>query len=158
MNTIIYSYVRYLKYNTEGQFSQLKFHLNGLSFYFTHFISIRSVASVLTMTAIKHRIRGTIVSKENTTMSLTIQSSADNAEPQVLAPLTADKPLKKSQKAPDSYTYTFTYWAKASDAYSLTPTSDVLLFYPPTAQYTASGGRSHETCCSLSQYVYGDMC
>ena len=124
--------------------------------------SFRSVATALTMTAVEHRVQGTITSKENsTTMSITIQSSDPSTTPIVISPLVANKHNKKSSKTAETFTYMFTYWAKAGDLHTMTPTSDVLLFYPPMARYTAIGENCPEDVVQIEArsglFIEGDV-
>ena len=63
------------------------------------------------------------------------RSSVDE-QPTVIGPLTAEKTQEKGAAVP----YPFTYWARSGEKLEITPTSPVLLFYPPQASMSVLGG------------------
>ncbi|XP_071806150.1 BOS complex subunit NOMO1-like [Asterias amurensis] len=127
--------------------------------------------TMLTLTAVKHLITGSIVAKQpSSDIFVTIKSSIET-EPLVrLGPLKSKQELEREAKkktkpaktgnetAPGDETkevkddgpsiYEFTYWARNGEKIDVTPSSQVILFYPGKAQVVI---QSREDC--LGQVV-----
>ncbi|XP_022098471.1 nodal modulator 1-like [Acanthaster planci] len=122
-----------------------------------------SSPAMLALTATKHLMTGAIVAKQpSSDVTVSIRSSIE-AEPLVqLGPLKSQKELEEEAKktvkpakkgnatatdeetkvAEDTgpYVYEFTYWARNGEKLIITPSSQVILFYPAKAQVTIQTG------------------
>ncbi|GAB1611346.1 nodal modulator 1, partial [Argonauta hians] len=112
---------------------------------------------VLSMTAVKHKVVGVVITEKlDQTILVTIKSSLSKNSV-VIGPLECDNPPKKesagsndddsgSSPRPDSqqtsFKYYFSYWAKNNEQLEMQVSSELLLFSPSHQEVTVHG----ETC------------
>ncbi|KAF4080021.1 hypothetical protein AMELA_G00165660 [Ameiurus melas] len=106
-----------------------------------------SAPSMLTLTAVRHHMTGLITTDKMLDVTVTIKSSIES-EPALLARKSAKSkeerhmgpPLKeKSEEVHEPFHYVFSYWARAGEKITVTPSSKELLFYPPEVEATITG-------------------
>ncbi|XP_059130343.1 BOS complex subunit NOMO1 isoform X3 [Peromyscus eremicus] len=125
-----------------------------------------SSPSILTLTAIRHHVLGTITTDKMMDVTVTIKSSIDSEPALVLGPLKSAQELRREQQLAEietrrqerektgrarppgqelvdelqgPFSYDFSYWARSGEKITVTPSSKELLFYPPSMEATVSG-------------------
>ncbi|XP_043945088.1 nodal modulator 1-like isoform X1 [Protopterus annectens] len=125
-----------------------------------------SAPSILTLTAVRHHVLGTVTTDKLADVAITIKSSVDSKPALVLGPLKSIQELRREQQLAEIETrkqereqeekteppvqemvdelqgpfiYDFFYWARAGEKITVTPSSKELLFYPPSLEATISG-------------------
>ncbi|KAI0209330.1 Nodal modulator 2 [Lamellibrachia satsuma] len=104
--------------------------------------------TLLALTAVKHQLKGVIVTQQKQDdIIVTVRSSSEDSQPTKIGPLKLapeETPVKKEKSSAPSktFTYTFTYWARAGETLEISAASSILLFYPSSAKVTLQG----ETC------------
>ncbi|XP_048407987.1 BOS complex subunit NOMO1 [Stegostoma tigrinum] len=135
-----------------------------------HYIYDTAAPTILTLTAIRHRALGTIVTDKLMDVTVTIRSSIDSEPALVLGPLKSvqeqrqeqqlaeietrrlereKKGQKEGEREPPAqeiveelegpFLYEFSYWARAGEKITVTPSSKELLFYPPSVEAVITG-------------------
>ncbi|KAK5899861.1 hypothetical protein CesoFtcFv8_009289 [Champsocephalus esox] len=104
-----------------------------------------SAPSILTLTAVRHHMTGLITTDKILDVTLTIKSSIERER----APRRRGggrgqgrQPPPIQEKADDltgPFHYEFSYWARAGEKITVTPSSTELLFYPPEVEATITG-------------------
>lgn len=103
--------------------------------------------AMLTLSAVKHLIHGTITTSEKASdIIVQVRSSTDGDAQVTLGPLkseheqaTKDKKDQKSSSAKGPFIYKFSYWAKTAEKLQIVPRAKELLFYPDSTDVTVSG-------------------
>ncbi|CAO2632965.1 Nodal modulator 1 [Lemmus lemmus] len=121
--------------------------------------------SILTLTAVRHHVLGTVTTDKMMDVTVTIKSSIDSEPALVLGPLksqlaeieTRRQEREKNGKEEGEegrarppgqemvdelqgpFSYDFSYWARSGEKITVTPSSKELLFYPPSMEATVSG-------------------
>ncbi|XP_017337862.1 nodal modulator 1 [Ictalurus punctatus] len=127
-----------------------------------------SAPSMLTLTAVRHYMTGLITTDKMLDVTVTIKSSIESEPALVLGPLRSAEeqrheqqlleiaarkkereerggedngaPVKeKSEALHEPFHYVFSYWARAGEKITVTPSSKELLFYPPEVEATITG-------------------
>ncbi|KAM8842505.1 BOS complex subunit NOMO1 [Synchiropus picturatus] len=133
-----------------------------------------SAPSILTLTAVRHRMTGLITTDKIMDVTVTIKSSIESEPALVLGPLRSQEEQRNEQQLaeielrrkererraaeedggtrddstlvfekPDElvgpFHYEFSYWARAGEKITVTPSSKELLFYPPEVEATITG-------------------
>ncbi|XP_069503150.1 BOS complex subunit NOMO1-like [Ambystoma mexicanum] len=128
-----------------------------------------SSPSILTLTAIRHHVLGTIITDKLLDVMVTIKSSVDSEPALVLGPLKSLQEIRREQQLAEietrrqerekkgqeetmkppvqemvdelqgPFSYEFFYWARSGEKITVTPSSKELLFYPPSLEATVSG-------------------
>ncbi|XP_036042934.1 nodal modulator 1 isoform X2 [Onychomys torridus] len=125
-----------------------------------------SSPSILTLTAIRHHVLGTITTDKMMDVTVTIKSSIDSEPALVLGPLKSAQELRREQQLAEietrrqerektgrarppgqemvdelqgPFSYDFSYWARSGEKITVTPSSKELLFFPPSMEATVSG-------------------
>ncbi|KAK1885759.1 Nodal modulator 3, partial [Dissostichus eleginoides] len=108
-----------------------------------------SAPSILTLTAVRHHMTGLITTDKILDVTITIKSSIES-EPALERERRAaeeeggarDDSPPIQEKAGDltgPFHYEFSYWARAGEKITVTPSSKELLFYPPEVEATITG-------------------
>ncbi|KAI4889980.1 hypothetical protein NFI96_024366, partial [Prochilodus magdalenae] len=126
-----------------------------------------SAPSILTLTAVRHHMTGLITTDKMLDVTVTIKSSIESEPALVLGPLRSAEEQRREQQLleiasrkkereergeeqippveekPDElhepFHYEFSYWARAGEKITVTPSSKELLFYPPEVEATITG-------------------
>ncbi|MXQ90050.1 hypothetical protein E5288_WYG014065 [Bos mutus] len=98
-----------------------------------------SSPSILTLTAIRHHVLGTITTDKMMDVTVTIKSSIDSEPALVLGPLKSPPVQEMVDELQGPFFYDFSYWARSGEKITVTPSSKELLFYPPSMEATVSG-------------------
>uniref|UniRef100_A0A672R3D4 Nodal modulator 1-like n=1 Tax=Sinocyclocheilus grahami TaxID=75366 RepID=A0A672R3D4_SINGR len=126
-----------------------------------------SAPSILTLTAVRHHMTGLITTDKMLDVTVTIKSSIESEPALVLGPLRtneeqrweqqlleiADRKKEREERGdensppveekPDElhepFHYEFSYWARAGERITVTPSSKEFLFYPPEVEATITG-------------------
>uniref|UniRef100_A0A8B9KY12 Nodal modulator 1 n=1 Tax=Astyanax mexicanus TaxID=7994 RepID=A0A8B9KY12_ASTMX len=126
-----------------------------------------SAPSILTLTAVRHHMTGLITTDKMLDVTVTIKSSIESEPALVLGPLRSAEEQRRQQQMleiaarrkereekgeeqgppveekPDElqepFHYEFSYWARAGEKITVTPSSKELLFYPPEVEATITG-------------------
>ncbi|KAL7891014.1 hypothetical protein AOLI_G00004900 [Acnodon oligacanthus] len=126
-----------------------------------------SAPSILTLTAVRHHMTGLIITDKMLDVTVTIKSSIESEPALVLGPLRSSEEQRREQQlleiasrrkereergeeqSPpveekpdelhDPFHYEFSYWARAGEKITVTPSSKELLFYPPEVEATITG-------------------
>ncbi|XP_070547557.1 BOS complex subunit NOMO1-like [Ptychodera flava] len=114
---------------------------------------------IVTLTAVKHLMTGTIVTKDKAKdLTLTIQSAIETEPVTTLGPLKSVQEIEREEKLKQlqsqsqkekskdkpkepqleelkgPFTYEYTYWARSAEKITITPSSEELLFYPASQE------------------------
>ncbi|XP_064641106.1 BOS complex subunit NOMO3-like [Lineus longissimus] len=100
--------------------------------------------SVVTFTAIKHQIEGTITSQHlSRDIMVTLSSSLSSDKSDTYGPLKAEGVTEhkdKKKPAPKGpFTYKFKHWARSGERLTVMPSSKELLFYPSLREILVEG-------------------
>uniref|UniRef100_A0A8C1QUE4 Nodal modulator n=1 Tax=Cyprinus carpio TaxID=7962 RepID=A0A8C1QUE4_CYPCA len=126
-----------------------------------------SAPSILTLTAVRHHMTGLITTDKMLDVTVTIKSSIESEPALVLGPLRSNEEQRWEQQLlqiaarkkereergdensppveekPDElhepFHYEFSYWARAGEKITVTPSSKEFLFYPPEVEATITG-------------------
>ncbi|XDV36118.1 hypothetical protein PO909_005962 [Leuciscus waleckii] len=126
-----------------------------------------SAPSILTLTAVRHHMTGLITTDKMLDVTVTIKSSIESEPALVLGPLRSNEEERREQQLleiaarrkereeraeekslpveekPDElhepFHYEFSYWARAGEKITVTPSSKEFLFYPPEVEATITG-------------------
>uniref|UniRef100_A0A673NQZ9 Nodal modulator 1-like n=1 Tax=Sinocyclocheilus rhinocerous TaxID=307959 RepID=A0A673NQZ9_9TELE len=126
-----------------------------------------SAPSILTLTAVRHHMTGLITTDKMLDVTVTIKSSIESEPALVLGPLRSNEEQRWEQQLleiaarkkereergdensppveekPDElhepFHYEFSYWARAGERITVTPSSKEFLFYPPEVEATITG-------------------
>uniref|UniRef100_A0A3Q3IUZ5 Prealbumin-like fold domain-containing protein n=1 Tax=Monopterus albus TaxID=43700 RepID=A0A3Q3IUZ5_MONAL len=112
-----------------------------------------SAPSILTLTAVRHHMTGLITTDKILDVTVTIKSSIESEPALVLGPLRQrlaaeedggprdDSPpvQEKADELTGPFHYEFSYWARAGEKITVTPSSKELLFYPPEVEAIITG-------------------
>ncbi|ROL41813.1 Nodal modulator 1 [Anabarilius grahami] len=126
-----------------------------------------SAPSILTLTAVRHHMTGLITTDKMLDVTVTIKSSIESEPALVLGPLRSSEEERREQQLleiaarrkereesgeekslpveekPDElhepFHYEFSYWARAGEKITVTPSSKEFLFYPPEVEATITG-------------------
>uniref|UniRef100_A0A671LL93 Nodal modulator 1-like n=1 Tax=Sinocyclocheilus anshuiensis TaxID=1608454 RepID=A0A671LL93_9TELE len=126
-----------------------------------------SAPSILTLTAVRHHMTGLITTDKMLDVTVTIKSSIESEPALVLGPLRSNEEQRREQQLleiadrkkereergdensppveekPDElhepFHYEFSYWARAGERITVTPSSKEFLFYPPEVAATITG-------------------
>lgn len=128
-----------------------------------------SSPSILTLTAVRHHVLGTIITDKLLDVMVTIKSSIDSEPALVLGPLKSTQEIRREQQLAEiearrqerekkgqeetmkppvqemvdelqgPFSYEFFYWARSSEKITVIPSSKELLFYPPSVEAVVSG-------------------
>uniref|UniRef100_A0A4W6C039 NODAL modulator 1 n=1 Tax=Lates calcarifer TaxID=8187 RepID=A0A4W6C039_LATCA len=121
-----------------------------------------SAPSILTLTAVRHHMTGLITTDKILDVTVTIKSSIESEPALVLGPLRSLEEQRQEQQLQEiqlrrqersvvppiqekadeltgPFHYEFSYWARAGEKITVTPSSKELLFYPPEIEATITG-------------------
>ncbi|KAI7807708.1 BOS complex subunit NOMO1 [Triplophysa rosa] len=126
-----------------------------------------SAPSILTLTAVRHHMTGVIITDKMLDVTVTIKSSIESEPALVLGPLLSVEEQRREQQLleiaarrkekqergeeqnppvqekPEElqkpFHYEFSYWARAGEKITVTPSSKEFLFYPPEVEATITG-------------------
>uniref|UniRef100_A0A8C4XBY7 NODAL modulator 1 n=1 Tax=Erpetoichthys calabaricus TaxID=27687 RepID=A0A8C4XBY7_ERPCA len=129
-----------------------------------------SAPSILTLTAVRHRVTGVVTTDELMDITVTITSSIESEPALIMGPLKSLQQQRQEQQLQEielrrqererrgegdgkegtpmqekveelhgPFNYEFSYWARAGEKILVTPSSKVLLFYPPEVEATITG-------------------
>ncbi|KAF5902948.1 nodal modulator 1-like, partial [Clarias magur] len=127
-----------------------------------------SAPSTLTLTAVRHHMTGLITTDKMLDVTVTIKSSIESEPALVLGPLRSAEEqryeqqlleiaarkkereerggedmrppvIEKPEELREPFHYEFSYWARAGEKITVTPSSKELLFYPPEVEATITG-------------------
>ncbi|XP_030637275.1 nodal modulator 1 [Chanos chanos] len=126
-----------------------------------------SAPSILTLTAVRHHMTGLITTNKIMDVTVTIKSSIESEPALVLGPLRSLEEQERERRlqelaaqrqererngeeagSPEEeqleelqepFHYEFSYWARAGEKITVTPSSKELLFYPPEVEATVTG-------------------
>ncbi|XP_038675302.1 nodal modulator 1 [Scyliorhinus canicula] len=134
-----------------------------------YYIYDTAAPTILTLTAIRHRAQGAIVTDKLMDVTVTIRSSIDSEPALVLGPLKSLQEQRQEQQLAEiearrlerekkgqqvereppaqeivedlegPFGYEFSYWARAGEKITVTPSSKELLFYPPSVEALITG-------------------
>ncbi|XP_062304047.1 BOS complex subunit NOMO1 [Osmerus eperlanus] len=128
-----------------------------------------SAPSILTLTAVRHHMTGLITTDKILDVTITIKSSIESEPALVLGPLRSQEEQRLDQQLQEielrrqaregrvaeeggsppvqeradelvgPFHYEFSYWGRAGEKITVTPSSKELLFYPPEVEATITG-------------------
>uniref|UniRef100_A0A671LJX7 Nodal modulator 3-like n=1 Tax=Sinocyclocheilus anshuiensis TaxID=1608454 RepID=A0A671LJX7_9TELE len=126
-----------------------------------------SAPSILTLTAVRHHMTGLITTDKMLDVTVTIKSSIESEPALVLGPLRSNEEQRwelqlleiaarkkereergdensppveeKPDELHEPFHYEFSYWARAGEKITVTPSSKEFLFYPPEVEATITG-------------------
>uniref|UniRef100_A0A673H3X6 Nodal modulator 1-like n=1 Tax=Sinocyclocheilus rhinocerous TaxID=307959 RepID=A0A673H3X6_9TELE len=126
-----------------------------------------SAPSILTLTAVRHHMTGLITTDKMLDVTVTIKSSIESEPALVLGPLHSNEEQRwelqlleiaarkkereerddensppveeKPDELHEPFHYEFSYWARAGEKITVTPSSKEFLFYPPEVEATITG-------------------
>ncbi|XP_065096075.1 BOS complex subunit NOMO1 [Paramisgurnus dabryanus] len=126
-----------------------------------------SAPSILTLTAVRHHMTGVITTDKMLDVTVTIKSSIESEPALVLGPLLSVEEQRREQQLQEiaarmkerekrgeeqsppvlenlkelhkPFHYEFSYWARAGEKITVTPSSKEFLFYPPEVDATITG-------------------
>uniref|UniRef100_A0A4W4F4M3 Prealbumin-like fold domain-containing protein n=1 Tax=Electrophorus electricus TaxID=8005 RepID=A0A4W4F4M3_ELEEL len=142
-----------------------------------------SAPSILTLTAVRHHLTGLITTDKMLDVTITIKSSIESEPALVLGPLRSVEEQRREQQLLEiaarrksreeeqeegrveelrkPFHYEFSYWARAGEKVTVTPSSKELLFYPPEAEATITGescpGRMVEIVGRAGRFLQGGV-
>lgn len=100
-----------------------------------------SASSVLALTAVRHRVEGSVVvsQKPQNDITVTIRTGSDNDQPLVLGPLTLEGENQSGNGTAvqeEPFVYKFSHWTGSGEKLVISLSSSELLFYPPSTEIT----------------------